>query len=250
MRSALCRRLFHTVLHHTRPQPSANEAQHAPVANPVLDEPHHPVMADVVEEPLDVSVQYPVHRPVPNPDRKRVQCIVLSPSRSEPVGEANKVLLVDRIENLHHSALDNLVFQRCDPQRPLPTPIFAHRAGLSRRDVSGRRREDRALFFEKGTPTRKVWYYQLDPGRSLGKTNALNDDDLKEFVVLQARLAESEKSWTVEVSDVDRTSCDLSVKNPNEAEEDALRDPQDIIAEIMALDLETTGILKSIRGML
>lgn len=31
------------------------------------------------------------------------------------------------------------------------------------------------LFFEKGGPTRKVWYYQLDPGRNLGKTNPLND---------------------------------------------------------------------------
>ncbi len=38
------------------------------------------------------------------------------------------------------------------------------------------------LFFEKGAPTRKVWFYQLDPGRNLGKTNPLNDDDLAEFV--------------------------------------------------------------------
>jgi type I restriction enzyme M protein len=34
------------------------------------------------------------------------------------------------------------------------------------------------LFFEKGAPTRKVWYYQLDPGRNMGKTNPLNDADL------------------------------------------------------------------------
>ncbi len=46
------------------------------------------------------------------------------------------------------------------------------------------------LFFEKGAPTRKVWFYQLDPGRNMGKTNALNDDDLKEFVELQATFAE------------------------------------------------------------
>jgi type I restriction enzyme M protein len=51
------------------------------------------------------------------------------------------------------------------------------------------------LFFEKGQPTEKIWYYQLDPGRSLGKTNPLNDDDLKEFVDLQATFAETEKSW-------------------------------------------------------
>ena len=30
------------------------------------------------------------------------------------------------------------------------------------------------LFFEKGAPTRKVWFYQLLPGRNMGKTNPLN----------------------------------------------------------------------------
>jgi type I restriction enzyme M protein len=104
------------------------------------------------------------------------------------------------------------------------------------------------LFFQKGAPTRKVWYYQLDPGRNLGKTNALNDDDLKEFVALQASFAESEKSWTVDAAAIDQTSFDLSVKNPNKTADDALRDPQDIIAEIMALDLESAGILESIRA--
>src|SRR5207244_13024365 len=54
------------------------------------------------------------------------------------------------------------------------------------------------LFFEKGSPTRKVWYYQLDPGRSLGKTNPLNDDDLAGFVELQRTFAESPKSWSVD----------------------------------------------------
>jgi type I restriction enzyme M protein len=40
------------------------------------------------------------------------------------------------------------------------------------------------------------------------------------------------------------------VKNPNKSEEAALRDPQDIIAEMVALDLESAGILEEIRGML
>ena len=50
------------------------------------------------------------------------------------------------------------------------------------------------LFFEKGAPTRKVWFYQLDPGRNLGKTNPLNDDDLAEFVKLQKTFADSPKA--------------------------------------------------------
>jgi type I restriction enzyme M protein len=106
------------------------------------------------------------------------------------------------------------------------------------------------LFFEKGSPTREVWYYQLDPGRNMGKTNSLNDNDLKEFVALQASFADSEQSWSVDMTAIDRTSFDLSVKNPNKAEDDALRDPQDIIAEIVALDAESAGILEGIRGLL
>ena len=30
------------------------------------------------------------------------------------------------------------------------------------------------LFFEKGSSTKKVWFYQLNLDRNLGKTNALN----------------------------------------------------------------------------
>ena len=52
------------------------------------------------------------------------------------------------------------------------------------------------LFFEKGAPTRKVWYYQLDPGRNMGKTNPLNDDDLAEFVELQKTMPTRRKSWS------------------------------------------------------
>jgi type I restriction enzyme M protein len=106
------------------------------------------------------------------------------------------------------------------------------------------------LFFEKGAPTRKVWYYQLDPGRNMGKTNSLNDNDLKEFVAFQASFADSDKSWSVNVTGIDQASFDLSVKNPNKSEEDALRDPKDIIAEIVALDAESAEILEGIRGLL
>ena len=106
------------------------------------------------------------------------------------------------------------------------------------------------LFFEKGSKTRKIWFYQLDPGRSLGKTNPLNDDDLAEFVSLQASKADSDKSWTVAVEDVDPTTWDLSVKNPNAPEAETLRSPEQIIADMLARDAETAQILEEIRGML
>ena len=75
------------------------------------------------------------------------------------------------------------------------------------------------LFFEKGRPTRRSWYCQLDPGRSLGKTNPLNEADLAEFVQLARTKGESANSWSVDVGAVNTETYDLSVKNPNRAEE-------------------------------
>ena len=106
------------------------------------------------------------------------------------------------------------------------------------------------LFFEKGAPTRKTWYYQLDPGRSLGKTNPLNDDDLKKFVKLQKTFADSPKSWSVNVKDIDQETFDLSVKNPNGEEEMKHRSPKEILKEIATLDAKSAEMLQSIRRLL
>lgn len=106
------------------------------------------------------------------------------------------------------------------------------------------------LFFEKGAPTRSIYYYQLDPGRNMGKTNPLNDNDLAEFVELQASFATSPKSWSVDAATIDHTSFDLSVKNPDAGEEVALRSPEAILEEIATLDAESAGILAEIRAML
>jgi type I restriction enzyme M protein len=106
------------------------------------------------------------------------------------------------------------------------------------------------LFFEKGSPTKKVWYYQLQPGRNMGKTNPLNDEDLSEFLALQKTHVDSPKSWSVDVHTLDKAAFDLSVKNPNGGEEVALRSPEDILDEIAALDAESAEVLATIRGLL
>lgn len=106
------------------------------------------------------------------------------------------------------------------------------------------------LFFEKGLPTRKVWYYQLEPGRNLGKTNPLNDADLAEFIDLQKTSADSAKSWSVDVSGIDQVTYDLSVKNPGGGEVVVHRSPQDIMDVIAVLDAESAEVLAKIRALL
>ena len=106
------------------------------------------------------------------------------------------------------------------------------------------------LFFEKGTPTRKVWFYKLNPGRNMGKTNPLNDNDLAEFIELQKTYADSANSWTVDLAQIDPRTYDLSVKNPNGIDTVILRYPKEIFDEIVSLDSESARILAKIRDLL
>lgn len=106
------------------------------------------------------------------------------------------------------------------------------------------------LFFKKGEPTKKIWYYHLNPGRSLGKTNPLNDKDLAEFIKLQKTKPETEKSWMLKIGDVNKQTYDLSVTNPNLPDETPLRDPKEILDEMEVLDSQTNVILKSIKDFL
>ena len=106
------------------------------------------------------------------------------------------------------------------------------------------------LFFRKGSPTRKIWFYQLDPGRNLGKTIPLNDADLTEFITLQETRADSPKSWSLDAGAIDPKTADLSVKNPNGNEAATHRSPEDIMQEIAALDAESAEVLANIRGLL
>jgi type I restriction enzyme M protein len=106
------------------------------------------------------------------------------------------------------------------------------------------------LFFTKGEPTKKIWYYQLKPGRNMGKTNPLNEKDLEEFIELQMKSKDSDLSWIVDISEIDQKTWDLSVKNPNGNDEVVHRSPVEIINEIEALDQENQATLQRIKDLL
>ena len=158
-------------------------------------------------------------------------------------GRAGVVIKNTFLSNTDNASvsLRRMLLERCDLHTVLDCPQGTFQGAGVKTVV---------LFFEKGRPTRRVWYYQLDPGRSLGKTNPLHDADLAEFVALQRTRASSAKSWSVDAAGVDRGTWDLSVKNPNGGEAVAHRSPQAIIDEILALDAESAGVLASIRELL
>lgn len=139
------------------------------------------------------------------------------------------------------SALRKQLLEECDLYAILELPKGAF-TGTGVKTV--------VLFFEKGRPTDKIWYYQLNLGRNLGKTNSLNEHDLEEFVRLSTTKADSENSWTVSVADIDKTTWDLSVNNPNKKNTTDTRTPQEILNEIEKLDQEIATAIEAIKGLL
>ena len=106
------------------------------------------------------------------------------------------------------------------------------------------------LFFEKGVPTKKIWYYQLNLDRNLGKTNPLNEKDLEDFIKLQKKFTSSPNSWTINVKDIDQDTVDLSIKNPYTPKEEPLKHPQKILAQIKVIDRDVTNSLKTLEELL
>ena len=162
-------------------------------------------------------------------------------------GRAGIVIKNTFLSNGDASALRKLLMEQCNLHTilDLPSGVFQ---GAGVKTV--------VLFFDKGTPTKKIWYYQLNPGRNLGKTNALNEDDLKEFVELQKTKADSENSWSIDVASLGE-DCDLSVKNPNKVEEKDERTPQEIMNVLfelnkqnsqLLLDMSNSELIKDVQG--
>ena len=149
-------------------------------------------------------------------------------------GRAGIVIKNTFLSNGDAAALRKLLLEQCNLHTilDLPSGVFQ---GAGVKTV--------VLFFDKGTPTEKIWYYQLTPGRNLGKTNALNESDLNDFLMLQTTKPDSENSWSVDVSTLG-DDCDLSVKNPHKVEEKDERTPAEIFENIEKLHAASGNLLQ------
>lgn len=155
-------------------------------------------------------------------------------------GRAGIVIKNTFLSNGDAASVRRLLLEKCNVHTilDLPSGVFT---GAGVKTV--------VLFFTKGTPTNKIWYYQLDPGRTLGKTNPLNEADMADFERLQQTQGDSINSWTIDVAQLGE-DCDLSVKNPNKVEEVDERTSLDILQQIHALNTENESIIKELRATL
>lgn len=158
-------------------------------------------------------------------------------------GEAGIVIKNTFLSNTDHASvsLRKLLLENCNLHTVLDLPGGTFQGAGVKTIV---------LFFKKGAPTKKVWFYQLNLDRNLGKSNPLNENDLVEFVELQKTKANSDNSWSVSIKNINQTTFDLSVKNPNKSDEVVLREPKEILKEMADLDEESEKFLKGIKKLI
>jgi len=78
------------------------------------------------------------------------------------------------------------------------------------------------LFFERGTPTKQVWYYEhrLPQGqKSYSKTKTIRIEEFEPIKAWWHNREESEVCWKVNIQTIIERNYDLDLKNPNKPEE-------------------------------
>jgi type I restriction enzyme M protein len=104
------------------------------------------------------------------------------------------------------------------------------------------------LFFTRGKPTERVWYYDLSD-RKVTKKKPLLLADFDDFFRLLPERAESERSWTVTREELDRRGLDLKAVNPNRKVEQDTRTPAQILDEVEAHGRELQAALSELRRL-
>ena len=105
------------------------------------------------------------------------------------------------------------------------------------------------LFFTKGGPTERIWYYDLSDLK-VTKKQPLTIDRFDDFFALSATRGDSDRSWTVSREEIEARSFDLKAVNPNARSEVDTRTPTELLAEIEARHAEVAAAVEDLRALL
>jgi type I restriction enzyme M protein len=102
------------------------------------------------------------------------------------------------------------------------------------------------LFFTKGQPTEKIWYYDLSHVK-VGKKTPLTQSHFEEFLRLLPSRGDSEHSWTITREEIEDRNYDLKAVNPHAKKEEDTRTPEELLDLIEAKGREVAEALAALR---
>ncbi len=103
------------------------------------------------------------------------------------------------------------------------------------------------LFFTKGKPTDRIWYYDLSHVK-VGKKNPLTLDKFEDFFRVLPERADGERSWTVTRQEIEAKNYDLKAVNPRAKNNQDTRTPEELLELIEAKAREVAEALAALRG--
>jgi type I restriction enzyme M protein len=130
------------------------------------------------------------------------------------------------------------LIEECNLQTILVLPTKVFQAGVP----------TVVLFFTKGSPTKNIWFYEADFGRNLGKTNPLDEEDLKDFVEQEKTKANTKKSWTVEIDYINKSNCNLTPNNPNRTDEVLIEEPNILFEKLNDLTYQSDKLIDQLKN--
>jgi type I restriction enzyme M protein len=104
------------------------------------------------------------------------------------------------------------------------------------------------LFFTRGKPTERIWYYDLSDIK-MGKKRPLTLAYFEEFFRLLAARGDSDHSWTVERKEIEARGYDLKAVNPNAKRDEDVGTPEELLDIFEAKGREVTEALAALRAM-
>jgi len=104
------------------------------------------------------------------------------------------------------------------------------------------------LFFTKGKPTERIWYYDLSDIK-VGKRTPFTLDRFGDFFRLLPDRADSDRSWTVTREEIEARNFDLKAVNPHARTEEDTRTPEELLDLIEAKGREVAEALAVLRNM-
>jgi type I restriction enzyme M protein len=102
------------------------------------------------------------------------------------------------------------------------------------------------LFFTKGKPTEKIWYYDLSDTK-VGKKTPLTMANFEEFLKLLPSRADSERSWTITRQEIEAKNYDIKAVNPNRKDTADTRTPEELLDIIEAKGKEVAEAIALLR---
>jgi len=104
------------------------------------------------------------------------------------------------------------------------------------------------LFFTKGQPTERVWYYDLS-GVKVGKKTPLTIAHFEELFRLLPDRTDSEHSWTVDRKAIEEKGYDLKAVNPHAKRDEDLRTPEELLDLIEAKGRDVAEAVATLRSL-